>query len=212
MRNYTIPQDQMQRFHGTIVQYNGQPVYVSVAGSKWHLYKPSSVNKANSVLLHKALDPYCDGVDVSSLPLGYVNIPVKKTVRYLQRKPMKKYQQGISADVLRADLLPDSVNEDFFGAQDILYMQEFEDSVVGKYPSLDKALSLLEKQGQEGPAEIAIDRTIALSIDKLGIIKAYYRNELVGWMAPGKRVLNVPSSEMGWIVSHHLTGFGWEIN
>ena len=215
MRNFSLPQDQVLRYHGTIVQFDGIPVYVTVAGDKWHCYKPSTVHLPNATLIAKGVDPYDPRVDVSSVPLGYVNIPKYFTVRYLCRRPVKGlgYKQGVHGDILSVDQLPDSNDDHYFSGQDILYMQEFEDCVLGKYPSLNEALELLPVQGEEnGIAQIAIDRHIALSIDKLGIIKAYYRNSLVGWMAPGKRVLNVPSSSMGWIVSHHLSELDWEIN
>ena len=211
MRNYTIPQDQMQRYHGTIVQFDGQPVYVMVAGNKWNLYKPSTINIGNNVLLFKGIDPYDERVDVSSLPMGYVNLSKWKTVRYLVRRPVKKFQQGMNPEVLGVHQLPDFKNEFYVDPNSILYTQEFEDCVLGKYPNLKEALETLENQ-VEDCGEIAIDRSIALSVDKLGIIKAYYRNSLVGWMAPGKKVLNVPSSNMGWVVSHHLSGLDWEIN
>jgi len=136
MRNYTIPQDLMARFHGTIVQFDGQPVYVSVAGNKWHLYKPSTVHKAAPIILHKNMDPYDERMDISSLPMGYVNIPKFKTVRYVTRRPMKKFQQGINSDVLSVLPLPDTTDNEYFSNQDILYMQEFEDCVTGIYPDL----------------------------------------------------------------------------
>ena len=215
MRNFSLPQDQVLRYHGTIVQFDGIPVYITVTGDKWNCYKPSTIQKPNAKIIAKGIDPYDSRIDVSSIPLGYVNIPKYYTTRYVARRPVKGlgYKQGVHGDIITVTGLPDSLNGEYFSGHDILYMEEFEDCVLGKFPSLDKALNLLPKQGEEqGSAEIAIDRHIALSVDKLGIIKAYYRNDLVGWMAPGKRVLNVPSSSMGWIVSHHLSELAWEIN
>lgn len=215
MRNFVIPQDQMQRFNGTIVRFDGAPVYINVAGDKWHLYKPSSISTKNPIVLMKGVDPYDARVDISSLPMGYVNIEKDTSVRYVSRRPVKKFQQGISAEVLSVEALPEGnhPNRDFYHPQDILRLQSFEDTVMGVFPNLDDSIEALQKWGaNQGYGEIAIDRHIALSVDKLGIIKAYYRNSLVGWMAPGKKVLNVPNSSMGWVVSHHMQGLGWEIN
>lgn len=213
MRNYTIPQDQVQRFNGTIVQFDGMPVYVNVSGSKWTLYKPSMVHEFPNSPILKGVDPYDARVDVSSLTMGYVNIAKYKTVRYLVRLPVKKYQQGITADVVSALKIPNTSPSIALYAQDILFTQDFEDCVTGKYPSLSEGLEYLNREESlEKSREIAIDRSIALAIDPLGIIRVYFRNDLVGWMAPGKKTLNIPSSKMSWVVSHYLQGLDWEIN
>lgn len=213
MRNYTIPQDQVQRFNGTIVQFDGMPVYVNVSGSKWTLYKPSMVHEFPNSPILKGVDPYDARVDVSSLTMGYVNITKYKTVRYLVRLPVKKYQQGITADVVSALKIPNTSPSIALYAQDILFTQDFEDCVTGKYPTLSQGLEYLTREeNPEKNREIAIDRSIALAIDPLGIIRVYFRNDLVGWMAPGKKTLNIPSSNMSWVVSHYLQGIDWEIN
>lgn len=223
MKNFIIPQDQNARLHGTIIRYDGKPYYVVVSGPVLHLYRPSKVlntafhhNGADAD--HKNVDPYDNKVDVSSIELGYVNKGSIRSVMYMIRRPLRRFQQGLSEQTTFQQFLPEHIKHpeeaNFMNrTRDTLYSQDFEDMVSGKYPSLDLALTALrEWQVKDGRGEVAVTQDIALSIDGMGIIRVYYKNSYVGWIAPNKKTVNVPSNDMGWIVSQYLSGLNWEIN
>ncbi len=223
MKNFIIPQDHNARFHGTIIRYDEKPYYVLVSGPAMHLYNPSRVMNCH---FHpngndadvKGVDPYDDKLDISSIPLGYVNRTNIRSAVYLIRRPVRKFQQGISEACVIQAYLPEHIkhaNEAnvLNRTRDTLYSTDFEDMVNGKYPTLDVALKAIrEWQKVDGRGEVAVDREIALAIDGMGIIRVYFRNSYVGWIAPDKKTVNVPSNDMGWIVSMYLSGLNWEIN
>lgn len=219
MKNCIIPADQNARFNGTIICYKKIPYYVSMDGNTMRLYKLETINSNYTGMKAAAINvnPYDDDVDISSIPLGYVNLPAIRSVVYLMRRPVRRFRQGISEETVTFGWLPDHVTSKqpervYYRTRDILYTAEFENAVLEQYPTLDEAFETLKGWAKEDDrGEVALSRDVALSINKVGIINVYYKNELVGWIASGKKVVNVPSNEMGWIISLYLSGFRWEI-
>lgn len=220
MKNCIIPADQNARFNGTIICYKNTPFYVSMVGNVMALYRletmhPNVTHRQTPKPVYN-VDPYDDEVDISSIPLGFVNLPKSRSVKYLLRRPVRRFTQGISEATVTQTDLPDHIrhpaDSSYVRIRDVLYSQEFEAAVMGQYPTLDEALDTLKQwSAEDGRGEIAITRDIALSINKVGIVNVYYKNELVGWILPNKKIVNVPSNEMGWIISLYLEGFSWEI-
>lgn len=219
MKNCIIPADQNQRFNGTIICYKGVPYYVSMDGPVMLLYSLEQMNPGAGVrprIAHK-VDPYDDDVDISSIPLGFVNFAGLQSVVYCYRMPKRKFQQGISEHTCHFEWLPDHTKVEgqqrVYRMRDVLYTLEFIASVTQQYPTLEEALKTLKDWKETYKrGEVAISRDVALAIDAMGIIRVYYKNSQVGWIPPGKCIVNVPSTEMGWIVSMYLSGFKWEIN
>ena len=91
--------------------------------------------------------------------------------------------------------------------------QGMEDCIVGKYPKIEDAFATLERITTK--TAIAVSRDIAVAkFEGREVIEVFYKNKFAGWIAPSTKKVNVPSSEMAFVVSECLSGFGyfWEIN
>lgn len=208
MKNAIIPNDIPARFDGTIIRYDKVPYLVRTNGDRFVLYEMNNLN-GDPV---KKVNAYDDLVDVSSCPLGYVWHDGIGVVGYLSRRPLRRYQQGINEQNVALELLPDHIKvpgEPLLKIRTFLHSKYFVNTVLNKYPNVDAALNYL--RGSPHPVEVAISPDIAMSINLLGVVNVYFKNKLVGWIAPNTKTVNVPSNELGWIVSMHLDGFSWEI-
>ena len=98
---------------------------------------------------------------------------------------------------------------------DVLFHRSFADSVEGIFPDLLGSIATLRRNLDlnltEG--EVAISRCIALSIDAQGIIKVFYKNLYVGWIAPDNDIVHVKRGDLAWVVSHYLSHvLGWKVD
>lgn len=204
MLNKFAPRDWQQRLDATICRFQGIPVYVRTGDRTFQLYKLDDLNE-----VWKTISPTDEAFDVASCPLGYVQ--VKEHVAYLARRPLRKFKQGIDEKSISFSYLPDLESKPRVGSmRDIVYSKGFINMVIDKYPSLDSTLETLNKA--EKPMSLAISRNVALYVMKHKVVNVYYKNELVGWIAPGEKTVHVPSDPLGWIVSNHLKGFDWTID
>lgn len=200
--------DLVARLDYSYCRYKGDPVFVRVNGNKLNLYKPSDIG---TTPLAK-IDPYDKDFDVESLPLGYISH--KGRVYYLSRAPRRRYVQGVNANTLVVSHVTGSY---FVGQQGntvsretALQTEAFENMVLGKYPPLNEVFEKFRKD--DDIAEEALDRNIAVTKNQLGVINVYFKNELVGWIAPNSNVVHVASNEMGWVVSMYLRELQWQVD
>lgn len=211
MENKIGEGDLTARLDMSYCRYKGDPVLVRVVGNKLHLYRPSQ-QRAEPLA---KISPYDKDFDVESLPLGYVSH--KGRVYYLSRAPRRKYVQGVNATSLNMASIPESpvANADAQAGrgnnrEGILATEGFENMVLGKYPSVDEVLSQLNKVDEI--REEALSRNIAVVKNSLGIINVYFKNELVGWIAPKSTIVHVPTNDMGWVVSMYLRDLTWQVD
>lgn len=204
MLNNFAERDYTLRLDGTICRYQGYPVVVRVNdGVTFNLYRMEDTQH-----IWKNINPRDEAFDVASIPLGYCQS--NENVVYLSRKPLRKMKQGVDDKSMSYNLLPDVVEKKGISYRDLIYSKNFTNMVIDKYPSLDSALDTLRKS--EKPMSLAVSRDVALHVNKVKVVNVYYKNDLVGWLAPGDRTVHVPNDPMGWIVSKYLRGFNWIID
>lgn len=196
--------DLSQRLDSTVCRYKGFPYWVRyVNRGVLGLYSLASGGKK---CVHE-ISPTDENFDISTVPLGYVQI-TPDTVVYMSRRPNRIYKQGLSSDAISYKF----TNGNSFKVSPNFFNEAFERMVIGNYPDLRDVLINLRRSETE--KEIAISRDIALKYNpNLKIIILYFKGEdnEVGWIVPDTNIVIVPSSEKGWIVSNHLLGFSWEI-
>ena len=207
MKNKIGENDLVARLDNSFCRYKGEAVYVRVNGRQLLLYKPS---KMHGEALAK-ISPYDPEFDIESLPLGYVQF--KHRTYYLTRVPRRRYVQGVNADSLSMTSIPDSVfarEGNTIGREGILSTTGFEDMVMNKYRSIFDVFSDFAKDTE--PREEALSRDVAVYKNALGIVNVYFKNDLVGWIAPNSNVVHVPSNEYGWVVSMYLRDLNWQVD
>lgn len=201
-----------QKLHETICRYKGHPVWVKIReGQEIHLYKTNDVQQRWAIISKDDAD-----FDISNVPLGYINGSQEKRVYYLTRVPVRRTKQGLSSQNLRIHNLPgfnDALRKPTYNQ--IMFSPGFADMVLGKYPPLETVMkelrTNLKNKGDFG--QMAVSREIALSIDKVGLIFVYYKNEYIGWIQPDKFTVHVHSDGVAWVVSKYLSHIlGWEID
>lgn len=204
MLNKFAPRDYVQRLDQSICRYQGFPVFVRVESeNRFNLYKMDNQHD-----VWKQISPTDEAFDVASLPLGYCQS--NDDVVYLTRRPLRRFKQGIDEKCMTYSRLPDIEGKKTLSSREIVWSKSFINMIIERYPSLDSALETLNKC--EKPMSLAISRNVALHVMKHKVINVYYKNDLVGWIAPGDKTVHVPNDPMGWIVSTHLRGFNWIID
>lgn len=182
--------DLVSRLDSTFIRYKGSVYFCRVNRPDLTLYRPWDVNGEPYKRVH-----YSDqDIDVSSLPLGYVNY--KGDTFYVKRIPYRRWKQGLD---------PKSCNTN----SRVFYSKEFCESVEGKFPSVKQAISMLNKHLA---TSVAISRDVALK-DEGSILKVFIQEDEVGYiMRESLGLVNIPSEEFAWIASQYLTPFDWVIN
>lgn len=194
MRQKYKGDDVRSRLHGTIIRYKNIPYYCAVGeGNVLHLSDLSTGNLIATVD-HDDVD-----IDISSIPLGFVNLdnPNYKICVYLKREPYRKYKQGVCLEALTQTVL--SSSKGIIGP-DRLRCNGLVKTVEGKFPSLSQAIDLITKGGW---TSVAISRNIAI-FRQDSILKIYFDEKEVGWMKLGTKVVNIPKSEFSYFYVDQL--------
>lgn len=213
MRCKIPAQDLSQKLHATLCLYEGLPYYLSViGGNRISLLTVPGMDE------FKTINPSEDDkLDVSTPPLGYVNwtdgVPY-----YTYRRPIRRSRQGLDARSLGLRQVPLAREDGGNGrmmtppSERVLTSRPFREMILNTYPTLDDSIKML-RNASTGVNAIAVNRNVAMVINKLGIINVYYKNDLVGYIAPGDFTVQVPSNDKGAIVSKYLShGLDWQIN
>lgn len=208
MYNKYRPQDFTPRLDSSICLYKKLPYYLRVNGDHFILTKLSAfgtdrrnLDKLKDMIIQTD-DP---DLDISTIPLGYFFLN-KNYAAYVERIPIRKYKQPVSVTNCRINALTSKgwIRVD----PENLYSQEMEDSVLNKFHSFNEACKLLKANAVQS---IPLHRDIAL-VSRSGIYVVYYKNEEVGWITPGTRVVKVPADDVShtsWVVSMYLQELDW---
>lgn len=206
MRNKLPPQDQQARFHNTILMYQGVPVAVTlIDGNTFSicgLHEGSPIKRKDI----KCNDP---NLDISTPPLGWMNIEVEKTeyAMYVVRQGLRKWQQGISGSNTKGYLLYRNALAPK-NTRDYLYSKAYDNAVRNIFLPLDICIKKIKTKNCES---IAVSRDICLS--KHGdLVTVYYKMDEVAMFSPEDMVVRVPKEENSWIVSKYLNSLSWKVD
>jgi hypothetical protein len=163
--------DAQMRANYTVVRLHGRPVYITRVRSDAGIYAEYMDLLSGDAGKLPIKDP---GWDWSPVPTGFVNAGSR--VYYVQRKPCRKYKQGLSKD--NCSVYPQARNMDVFKTK------QFGQTVMRDYPSYAEALASMSV-----PRQVAFHPDFALSRSKVGPVYLVYRTDVVGWYEAGEIVL-----------------------
>ena len=188
MRQKYKGKDVIDRLHNTIIRYKNHPYLCTVDSSG--VICLNDITNGN--LSHK-VSPEDEDLDISSINIGYVNIadPDYRMAVYLKREPARRFKQGIEFERLTQKTLKPGMSHI---SPNKLHCRGFVDAVLGSFPSLQKALVDITKNGW---ASVAVSRDIAIMRDK-ELLKVYLKDDEVGFMRLGTLEVNVPKTELSW--------------
>lgn len=193
-----LPQDYEARMNGGVAFYDGKPVLLSAVGGVVEI-----CSFPNGDLI-KRIVPDDPLLDLASPSLGYVNMTNR--TYYVYRKPERKYKQTLTYGALAYfDPLEEKLA---LRIQDVFYTENFKSMLEGKYPKFEAANAIVAK-AENNVKSRAISRDVALAVDSFGIVRVFYKMDEVGHI-DGKSVI-IPHSDLAWVVSKYLTGYGWEV-
>lgn len=160
-------EDAEMRLNGSIVVRNGQPV--QVLGVRQH---------NNKILVNYVCLPKGDpaqaytgdpGWDWKPIKVGYVNYG--KGAYYVERKPIRKWKQGLHKDNI-------SVTPEVAGGNGIFLTPEFLAAYNNEYPKLDEAVKAVTSKVRRG---CAFSRNFAITKLEVGPLYLEYMGMIVGW-------------------------------
>lgn len=190
------------RLSGTICRYDGMPYLIQVT-ERGTVRLDDMVSGEGGA----RIDPSDPKFDISTPPLGYVNF--REHCKYLTRIPTRRYKQGIDNRNTIMSPIP-GPNIDRMGRNGhTLHCVEVRNMMLNKYEDSRAVLKAL-REGRH--VSRAISRSVAFSIDGIGLVSVYLKNNIVGHIYPDKEIITVPTSDMGWVVSVHINGFGFEVD
>jgi hypothetical protein len=185
MRNKYKGEDLKNRLHGTIIRYRGFPYFADIRDQTVRL------NDLVNGTLFAQVEPDNPDLDISSVPLGYVNLTKHKIATYVRREPLRRYKQGVDINYVSQKAL----NEDGALSNQYLMGQEIVDCIMDKYPPLKVALNMITKDGW---SSVAISRCVALR-RKGGIVSVYLKDSVAGTLKLGTNTVVIKRDDLSWV-------------
>ena len=204
MRNKYVGKDIADRLHGTVIRYKENPFLCLVEGNDIVL----KTLVGDRIYARVSSDD--PDLDISSLPLGYVNHSVTKSAVYIKRNPLRRYKQGVDPGVMQYMLLPGAARG---VGHEVFHDKGFTENVADVYPTFSKALSLLTKK--DGYTSIALSRDVAISREG-GVIKVWITMDEVGYITLTSGSENnrctIIKTDVSWIIRTKLEKVGISVN
>lgn len=190
MRNKYKGEDIRSRLHGTVIRHKGIPYIADVESNTIGL-----IDLVKGDLVSR-VEPDDDNLDISSIPLGYVNLNQFKITTYVRREPLRRYKQGVEISYVTQKPL----NSEGSLSNKYLKGQEIFDCVTGNYPNLSVAI---RKLTTDGWSSIAISRNIALRrLDSS--LKVYFKDSDVGVMRLGSKKVVIKRDDLSFVIKNAL--------
>lgn len=199
---YTLAKDLSDRLAGTICRYDGELVRVNHEKTDLlTLYTFKGEKKQD-------IQPLDEKLDISMIELGYVNYSGSNGdfVVYCHRDPKKKYKAAL--DPRYVIFRGVDASDIDFSLQEGFYSKSFEDALLGKYPTFQEGMMMLDSGSH---TDVAISMELALKRDKMGLTFLYYKTRAVGWSPPFSSKLNLMGNDLGWVVERYLSRSGLSI-
>lgn len=213
---YETLEDAERCLTGTVVMYDGEPVYISGVGPAapgdpkpdiFRVYAvplPSAnIERGGNEEIRKFISSR--KFDLRTVKLGFVNLPDDVLV-YCSRNPARQFKQGLCAATLACNLIIDPHGVRQVKLNTLLARQEFVDTIKGKYPSFEEACSTVERGFRTGAAfsrEFAVVQDDELE----GLTYLYYKDYKVGFVTGG--VVNLTNKTS--CLKEHLAELGVKV-
>ena len=195
---YESVNDANMRLSGTIVLYDGKPVYIREVGALaegegkngdiYRVYIKELPIKPNDRGAYERKFISSKKFDLAPFPMGFMNTASGKAV-YLSRAPRRQQKQGLSEATLSQYVVGDLSGQGrLVRFADLTSSQQFVDCINGKYPSVAEATKMVA----EGADSVAFSRVFAIARDKSlpELIYLYHKKDKVGFIMDGKLKLS----------------------
>ena len=194
---YETLEEAEMRLNGTVVLYDGEPVYitrVAKAGPDdgkadvFRVYAQPLPYKPNGGLEDGAFRKFISSkkFDLSTFKMGFMNY--KGEAIYCSRKPARQYKQGISNNTFVTKPLtgdkPFPYGAKAYRLTDLITDKSFVDMVKGVYPSFEKAREKVSKDG--GSCAFSREYALMADADLDGLIYLYHKGDKVGFILDDK--------------------------
>lgn len=196
--------DGQQRLAGTVVLFDGDPIYIYGVQNRLIQYSPVLTMNNNRNPSHVPLnDPRINALNI---PLGYVNTLYKEAV-YLRRRPIRHGYQGIREQALLINPFGSlkartALGQNRYTWGPLMRDPGFTDMCHNKYPTYDAAMKLMEED--KDLFSVAFHRRLSLNRTKPGFpIYIYYRGNQVAWSDNGKLQLPPQLSHYRELLAEH---------
>lgn len=192
---YETAEEASFRLAGTVVLYDGEPVFISQVlhepdlpkGDIYRVYtQPVPVSRNNRQDERRYISS--GKFDLAPFKLGFLNLDGH--VFYLNRIPARQNRQGLNERSLEVIPLRNNPNLALPSFASLITKQEFYNTIKGVYPSVAEAMARLREDGVSG---VALSREYALvshtSLKELVFL--FHRKTVVGFMQAGENELQL---------------------
>lgn len=205
---WTLESDLNARLSGCHFIFDGRYVQIQAVSSSC-----LNIHDGLTQEIIEKISPDDPRLDVSSIELGYANIPTSAGLRvvYTYRATSKRWKQGIdTSNVCIVSTSGEHLNPVFStpDGRSAYYIMSagFRDSVLGRFPTIGVALSSLSK----GMPEIAVSQSYVLKFVSNEISLILCRNEAVGHIVDGS--LRIEERASSFIVREDLETLGLKVH
>lgn len=148
----------------SIVRYNGKPIYIQQctagANAGQYLIRYCSLDMARDDEQEVRICNYPDDViDLTPVPLGMVNVP--GGIVHVCRSPHRQWKIGLSSRNVSMKILHCKTDKALVAANRLPFSEHLEDTILGKYPTLDKILGMARPIGAFSRRFGVIDKHLA---------------------------------------------------
>lgn len=197
--------DLYDRLNETICRYRSEPVFVAFdTANSLYLYSPD-----RSTII-KQIRPDDPDLDISSIELGYINIPDAHGVNrvyYTKRKVTKSpYKQGLhKGNIIIEDILG-TLHGNVIRGTCPLYSNTIQALVKNDYPKFTDVF----KTGYED-VEVAVSKELAFKGSRTGLKLVFHRGKNVGYMHRETDLVFVHEGELKFITEKVLRSHGLNV-
>ena len=200
MQNKYIGADLAGRLHGTVVRYRGNAFFCAVDGPEIEL------RTLTNDRVYARIRPEDPDLDISSLPLGFVNYSRERTVVHIRREPVRRYKQGVDPQAMTYV----NLNPKKLVRGEVFKDQGFQENIANKYPNFEQALKMITSS-RDNWDSIALSRDVALLKDA-GTIKVFISTDEVGFirLASGtnNNECNIRKTDVSFVIRSKLGNLG----
>ena len=196
---YESLEEAERRLAGTIVMYDGEPVYIHRVVSaapgdpKPDIFRVYAIPLPTRIAAGGRVDdePFRRFIssrkfDFQTIPMGFMN--TDGNLYYCCRLPQRQQKQGVCGATLQCNEVIGNRGEGYrLGS--LLAMPSFADMIRGAYPSFKATMDMIREPKTFG---VAFDRQYALvkDADIDGLVYIYYKHNKVGFLMDDKITLS----------------------
>lgn len=197
MRNKYAGADLVGRLHGTVVRYKGIALYCQVDGGDLVL------RTLTNDRMYARITPDDPELDISSLPLGFVNFSARQFAVHIRRDPVRRYKQCVDPQAMTYT----SLSSRHHAAGEVFKDPGFQENISNTFPNFKQALTQVSKTWES----IALSRDVAL-FRQANVVKVHIGTDEVGFIrlqsGSDNNKCTIRKSDVSFIIRSKLGNLG----